>query len=443
MLFFGFSAGLPFYLIFQTLSAWLRQEGIERSTIGMMAWVGLMYTIKVLWSPIVDRLKIPLLHAWLGRRRSWMLVAQIGITVCLLNIALSHPAVGLRHIAIGALLLAFSAATQDIALDAWRIESAPVNMQGAMAAAYQLGYRAALITGGAGALGIAGHYGWFISYSVMAGFALIGIATTLLAPEPIFAISTETVKREARVIEWLERKAHWPNHLRNVGEHFIAAVICPLVEFCSRFRVSVAIVAILFMGCFRLPEFTLGTMANPFYIDHGYTLEQISTFVKAIGLPVGMVGVLVGGLLIAKFGVRKVLLVGSGLMIASNTGFALLAQTTEPTLIGLAAVNAFDNLAYGIAGTALIAFLSGITNTRYTATQYALFSSIYALPGKILEGLSGFVVDAVGYSAFFVYTASLGIPAVLFLYWLSKQSDAPAAIAPVTTTTTTTATSGS
>jgi PAT family beta-lactamase induction signal transducer AmpG len=428
MLFLGFSSGLPFYLIFQTLSAWLRQEGIQRSTIGMMAWVGLMYTVKVFWSPIVDRLRLPLLHDWLGRRRSWMFVAQIGIALCLLNIATSHPAEGIQHIAIGALLLAFCAATQDIAMDAWRIESAPVKLQGAMAAAYQLGYRAALITGGAGALGIAGEFGWATSYSTMAVFALVGIVTTVLALEPVATIAKETLAREARVVEWLERKAHWPRLLRDVGEHFVAAVICPLVEFFSRYRVIVAVVAILFMSSFRLPEFTLGSMANPFYIDHGYSLGQISTFVKAIGLPVGMVGVVVGGVLIAKYGVRATLYVGATMMIVSNCGFALLAQTSAPTLFGLAAVNAFDNMTYGIAGTSLIAFLSSLTNTRYTATQYALFSSLYTLPGKTLEGLSGFIVDGIGYPSFFIYTACLGIPAVFLLRWLSKQADAPASL---------------
>lgn len=425
MLFLGFSSGLPFYLIFQTLSAWLRQEGIERSTIGMMAWAGMMYTIKVLWSPIVDRLRIPVLYAWLGRRRSWMLAAQIGIVLCLLNIAGSHPAESIEHVAIGAVLLAFCAATQDIAVDAWRIESAAVNMQGAMAAAYQLGYRLALIVGGAGALGIAGQYGWLTSYATMAACAFIGIMTTLAAAEPEAAIAKETVEREARVIEWLERKAHWPRLLRDIGERFVASVVCPLAEFLARDRFVVAIVAILFMGSFRVPEFTLGSVVNPFYIDHGYTLGQIATFVKAIGLPVGMIGVVVGGLLIAKLGVRATLFTGGVMMIASNIGFALLSQTQAPTLIGLAAVNVFDNLCYGVAGTSLIAFLSSITNPRYTATQYALFSSIYALPGKTLEGFSGFIVDGIGYTGFFFYAASLGIPALLLLAWLSRQHDAP------------------
>jgi PAT family beta-lactamase induction signal transducer AmpG len=428
MLFLGFSAGLPFYLIFQTLSAWLRQEGIQRSTIGMMAWVGLMYSIKVLWSPIVDRVQIPLLFSWLGRRRSWMLLAQVGIAFCLLNISTSSPATDLTHVAWGALFLAFCAATQDIAVDAWRIESAAINMQGAMAAAYQMGYRAALIVGGAGALGIAGQYGWATSYSTMAVLAGIGMVTTLLAPEPVAVISSETIKREARVEQWLTRNAHLPKLLRDLGGHFVGAVICPLQDFFSRFPFEVAIITVLFICSYRLTDFTMGSMANPFYIDQGYTLKQIGTIVKAIGLPVGMVGVVLGGILIAKYGVRRVLFLGSALVMTSNIGFATLAAIGTPTLVGLAFVNSVDNIALGIHGTVLIAFLSGLTNPRYTATQYALFTSFYALPGKVLEGFSGFIAERIGYAGFFLYTASLSIPALVLLYWLSSRDAIPALV---------------
>lgn len=420
MLFLGFSAGLPFYLVFQTLSAWLRQEGIERATIGMLAWVGLVYSVKFLWSPVVDRARIPLLFAWLGRRRSWMLVAQIGIAVGLVNLATSSPSIGVTQIAVGALFLAFCSATQDIAVDAWRIESAPVEMQGAMAAAYQIGYRAALITGGAGALGIAAGYGWTTSYMTMAVLAGVGIVTTLLVREPAAGISREAMEREARVVDWLERKAHWPGSLREVGAVFIGAIVCPLTDFFLRYGSRIAIATLLLIGSYRLTEFTMGSMANPFYIDHGYTLVEIAMIVKAYGLPVSMLGVVLGGVVIARFGLRYALFAGSGLIIASNLGFALLATIESPTLIGLALANSLDNLAQGVHGTALIAFLSSLTSSKYTATQYALFSSLYALPGKLLEGTSGFVVDAIGYQTFFVYTASLSIPGLVLLIWLTR-----------------------
>jgi PAT family beta-lactamase induction signal transducer AmpG len=421
MLFLGFSAGLPFFLVFQTLSAWLRQDGIERATIGMLAWVGLAYSVKFLWSPFVDRLRIPLLHAWLGRRRSWMLLAQVGIGAGLLNLAGSDPSTGVAQVAVGALFLAFCSATQDISIDAWRIESASVDMQGAMAAAYQIGYRAALITGGAGALGIAQGYGRATSYTVMAALAGVGIVTTLLVHEPQATVTRASAAREAQVVDWLERKAHWPESLRDFGATFIGAVICPLTDFFVRYGLRLAVVVLLLIGSYRLTEFTMGSMANPFYIDHGYTLAEIATIVKVIGLPVSMVGVVIGGIVIAKAGLRFGLFLGSGLVLASNLGFALLATTDSPTLVGLGIVNSLDSLAQGVHGTALIAFLSGLTSARYTATQYALFSSLYALPGKLLEGTSGFVVDAIGYPSFFTYTASLSIPGLLLLLWLARR----------------------
>jgi PAT family beta-lactamase induction signal transducer AmpG len=421
MLFLGFSAGLPFYLVFQTLSAWLRQEGIERATIGMLAWVGLVYTLKFLWSPIVDRLRLPLLHALLGKRRSWMLLAQIGIGAGLLNLAGSSPSLDISHVAIGALFLAFCSATQDISIDAWRIESATLDQQGAMVAAYQLGYRAALITGSAGALGVAQGYGWATSYTVMAALAGIGILTTLLVHEPAKNVHKSAADSEERVVAWLQARPHWPQSFRSLGASFIGAVICPFTDYFSRYGLRIALVTLLLISTYRLTEFTMGSMANPFYIDHGYSLGEIATIVKAIGLPISMIGVVIAGFIIAKAGLRFALFLGSILIAASNLGFALLARTDAPLLLALGLVNGLDNLAQAVHGTALIAFLSGLTSTRYTATQYALFSSLYAIFGKLLEGTSGFVVDAIGYPAFFTYTASLSIPGLLLLAWFVKR----------------------
>jgi MFS transporter, PAT family, beta-lactamase induction signal transducer AmpG len=421
MLFLGFSAGLPFYLVFQTLSAWLRQDGIERATIGMLAWVGLVYTLKFLWSPIVDRLRLPFLHAWLGKRRSWILLAQLGIGCGLLNLAGSEPATAITQVAVGALFLAFCSATQDIAIDAWRIESASLDQQGAMVAAYQLGYRAALITGSAGALGIAQGYGWATSYTVMALLAGIGILTTLLVREPSAEIRRAPADREARVVAWLEARPDWPPALRHLGASFIGAVVCPFTDYFTRYGLRIAVVTLLLISTYRLTEFTMGSMANPFYIDHGYTLGEIATVVKAIGLPVSMFGVVAAGFIVAKAGLRFALFLGSILIATSNLGFALLATTDAPLLLGLGLVNGLDNLAQGVHGTALIAFLSGLTSVRYTATQYALFSSLYAIFGKLLEGTSGFVVDAIGYPAFFSYTASLSLPGLLLLVWLTRR----------------------
>ena len=421
MLLLGFSAGLPFFLVFQTLSAWLRQEGIVRSTIGMLSWVGLAYSLKFAWAPIVDRMPLPVLTRVFGRRRSWMLFAQMGIAIGLFNLSLSNPSAGVMPIALWALFVAFCAATQDIAVDAWRIESAAVEQQGAMAAAYQIGYRVALIAGSAGALTVAGTLGWKMSYTVMAVLVGVGVITTLLSKEPQAAVERQTMDREERVISWLETKAHWPAALQTAGSWFIGAVICPLIDFFGRYGIALGVLLVMFMGSYRLTDFTMGSMTNSFYVDHGYTLPQIAAVVKFYGLMMSLVGVVIAGIVITKFGVLRSLIIGSVMIMISSTGFSFLATTEAPTLLGLGLVNAFDNLAQAMHGTALITFLSGLTSPKYTATQYALFSSMYALPGKILEGFSGFVVDAVGYQLFFLYTASLSIPALLLLFFIAGR----------------------
>src|SRR5687768_15950918 len=228
MLFLGFSAGLPFYLVFSTLSAWLRTAHIERATIGMLAWVGLMYSFKWAWAPIVDRVGLPALDRLLGRRRSWMLVAQIGVAVCLFNVALSDPAASIAHIAIFSLGVAFFAATQDIAVDAWRIESAAADKQGAMAGAYQVGYRIGLITASAGALSIAAEAGWRASYFTMAALMGIGVVTTLLVHEPQRLVAEVAVNREQRVIDWIAARSHWPRWAQSAGAWFVGAVAGPV-----------------------------------------------------------------------------------------------------------------------------------------------------------------------------------------------------------------------
>ena len=427
MLLLGFSAGLPFYLVFQTLSAWLRLAHVDRATIGMMAWVGLAYSLKFLWSPVVDRLPLPLLSRLLGRRRAWMLLAQCGIAAGLFNLSLSDPAAGVTRVALWAVFLAFCAATQDIAIDAWRIESAAVEQQGAMAAAYQIGYRCALICAGAGALVIAKRFGWQASYSTMAALVAVGMITTILAREPAASGRTVLPIAEQRVNDWLARRAHWPRSLQQAGAWFVGAVVCPLIDFFNRYGTTLAVVTLLFMGSYRLTEFAAGSMYNTFYIDHGYTLSQIATVVKVYGLAMSLLGVVVAGIVVARFGLLRSLIAGSVMIMLSNLAFSVLARADAPTLLGLGLVNGFDNLAQAMHGTALIAFLSSLTSARYTATQYALFSSLYALPGKILEGFSGHVVDAIGYPHFFLYTASLSIPALLLLVYLVGRGPLKAA----------------
>ncbi len=421
MLFLGFSAGLPFLLVFSTLSAWLTQAGIDRATIGMLSWVGLAYTVKFFWAPVVDRLPLPLLTRALGRRRSWMLLAQAGIAGGLAGLALQDPAGNLAIFAALALLVAFSSATQDIAIDAWRIEAMPQDKQGAMAAAYQLGYRLAIVVAGAGALWIAADDGWRAAYLSMAALVGIGVITTLLVAEPETRVTPESARREQQVVDWLEDRAHWPGPLRELGGWFIGAVVCPFVDFVARMGPRLALLVLMLIGSYRLTDFTMGVMANPFYLDIGYTLKEIAAIVKGLGVFTQILGAVLGGVVIARLGTMRSLLTGAVLVIGTNLCFLALAMTESPGLVGLALVIGADNLAMGVAGTALIAYLSGLTSPAYTATQYALFSSMFALPGKLLMGLSGFVVENLGYPLFFVYTSLLGLPALLLILYLMRR----------------------
>ncbi|MFT3906424.1 MAG: MFS transporter [Steroidobacteraceae bacterium] len=421
MLLLGFSSGLPFYLIYQTLSAWLRTAGIQRTTISMLAWAGLAYSFKFVWAPIVDRLRLPLLTPLLGRRRSWMLLAQLGIAVALFNLSWGDPARAVVPMAMWAVALAFCAATQDIAIDAWRIESAPAEAQGAMAAAYQLGYRAALIMASAGALMLAGNFSWHVSYATMAALVGIGVLTTLCSREPEVHVERHSFEHEQRVADWLHRRRHWPRWLQDAGSWFVGAVLCPLTEFITRQGVALAVVVLLFIGTYRLTDFTMGTMTNSLYVDRGFSLTEIAAVVKLYGLIASLLGVVAAGVVLARIGLLRSLILGSVMVMLSNLNFSLLAAAAQPTLGWLGLINAFDNLALAMHGTALIAFLSSLTSPRYTATQYALFSSLYALPPKILEGFSGRVVDALGYPTFFIYTASLSMPALLLLIWLVRR----------------------
>jgi PAT family beta-lactamase induction signal transducer AmpG len=264
----------------------------------------------------------------------------------------------------------------------------------------------------------------------MAALMGVGIATTLLVREPPPRAALEAERREQRVIDWLERNAHWPGLLRTAGARFVDAVICPLVDFFARYGMQLAILILVFVCTYRLTDFTMGVMTNPFYLDVGFTLKEIAAVVKGPGLVMSIVGVIVGGTAVAKLGTTRTLVLGSVLIICSNLAYAFLASSGAASRLGLALVNGLDNLALGVHGTALIAFLSSLTSARYTATQYALFSSLYALPGKLLMGASGFVVDAIGYPSFFIYTASLSLPGLVLLYWLVRRMPASPAEAP-------------
>jgi PAT family beta-lactamase induction signal transducer AmpG len=419
MLFLGFSSGLPFALVLTTLSARLRQAGIDRTTIGYFSLVGLAYSLKYFWSPIVDRMPLPGLQR-MGRRRSWMLLAQCGIAVGLVLLALADPAVDAEKVAWLAVFTAFCSATQDIAVDAYRIEAAEADSQGAMAAAYQIGYQVALICAGAGALTAAAHGGWTTSYLIMAACALIGVATTLVIAEPAGRIDRSTLAQEARVTAFLERSSHWPAWLRHAIAWLIGAVVCPFVDFFARNGLRVGVPILLLIMTYRLNYTTMGVAANTFYLDMGFTLDQIALVSKVYGIFMTMFGALAAGVLIRRYGIPKTLLIGWVLLTGANLIYAHIASI-DPGIAWLATAVSADNVANGIAGTAFIAYMSSLTNTAYTATQYALFGTLWSLPAKTIASQWGRIVDAFGYPPFFVYTAVIGLPALFLILWQIRR----------------------
>ncbi len=416
MLLLGFSAGLPLLLVFGTLSFWLREAGIDRTTIGYLSWVGLAYGFKWVWAPLVDRLPIPLLTRWLGRRRSWLLLSQCVIIGALSAMAFTDPRVALAPIVWGALAVAFASATQDIALDAYRIESASTERQGALAATYQTGYRLAMIWAGAGVLWIAARAevadmaryqpgAWQIAYLVMAASMLVGVLTVLLSPEPQHRLLAPA--KDLR--EWLQ-----------------GALVAPFADFLGRYRWHAALILAL-IAIYRISDVVMGIMANPFYVDMGYSKDEVAAVTKFYGVVMTLVGAFIGGVMSMRYGVMRVLMLGAVLSAATNLLFAWLAGHGHDVSALIAVVSA-DNLSSGIASAAFIAYLSGLTNIQYSATQYALFSSLMLLLPKFLAGFSGGYVDAHGYVQFFTATALLGLPVLVLIAlatWAGHGSASP------------------
>jgi len=408
MLALGFSAGLPLLLVLGTLSFWLREAGVDRTTIGYLSWVGLAYAFKWVWSPLVDRMPLPLLTRWLGRRRGWLLFAQMLIVAGLCGMAFNDPRISLTPLVWCALAVAFGSATQDIALDAYRIESADTERQAALAATYQTGYRLAMIWAGAGVLwlaaraevaGTAGYQSgaWQVAYLAMAASMAVGMLTVLLSPEPV------------------------PRPLapaRNAAEWLRGALVEPFADFLGRYRWQ-ALLVLGLIAIYRISDVVMGIMANPFYVDMGFTKDEVAAVTKVYGVIMTLAGAFLGGALAMRWGVMRVLMLGAALSAATNLLFAWLA-TRGHDVNALVWVVSADNLAGGIASAAFIAYLSGLTNVQYSATQYALFSSMMLLAPKWLAGFSGAFVDAHGYVSFFQATALLGLPVLVLIALASR-----------------------
>jgi PAT family beta-lactamase induction signal transducer AmpG len=407
MLALGFSAGLPLLLVLGTLSFRLREAGIDRSTIGYLSWVGLAYGFKWVWAPLVDRMPLPGLTRALGRRRSWLLLSQCVIMAGLLGMAVCDPGQTLGPIVWCALAVAVASATQDIALDAFRIESASAEAQAALAASYQTGYRLAMIWAGAGVMWVAAwaqgvqpgyqHSAWRAAYMVMALSMSCGMFTVLFSKEPV-ALPLPAA--------------------RNVREWLHGALVDPFADFLRRYGWH-AVLILLLIATYRISDVVMGIMANPFYVDMGFTKDEVATVTKVYGVIMTLAGAFVGGVLSMRLGVMRILMLGAVLSAASNVLFAWLSGVGHDVTALVLVVSA-DNLASGIASAAFIAYLSSLTNVSYSATQYALLSSLMLLLPKFIAGFSGDYVNLHGYAQFFMATAWLGLP-VLVLVALAER----------------------
>jgi PAT family beta-lactamase induction signal transducer AmpG len=467
LLFLGFSAGIPLLLIFSSLSLWLREAGVERATVTYFSWAALGFSFKFVWAPLVDQIPVPLLTRWLGRRRGWMLLGQLAIMLSIALMASVDPQLSsssLTLMAIAAVMLGFSAATQDIAIDAYRIESAEPDLQALMSATYIAGYRIGMLVSGAGSLFIADWLGssrdvysyqaWQSTYWLMAVVMLVGVLTTLIIKEPerqsqfnladnkngylrillffvlvvgAFIASIYLSSGLAGVIQLLLAIAvAWLVALALVKMKIIEyqvldqTYVAPVQDFFQRYGLSLACLLLALVGLYRISDIVLGVISNVFYQDLGFSKSEIASVVKTFGLLMTIVGGFMGGLLSMRFGVIRVLFLGALLSAVTNLLFMVLASKGHD-ITWLYIVISADNLSAGIASAAFVAFLSSLTNISFTATQYAIFTSLMTFLPKVLGGYSGTMVDGMGYSDFFLATALMGAPVLVLIVYIGRR----------------------
>jgi PAT family beta-lactamase induction signal transducer AmpG len=394
---FGFASGLPYVLVFITLTAWLRSEGLDLSVIGFFGWITLTYSLKFLWAPFVDRFSIPVLSS-IGSRRSWILLMQIIILISLIFISLIDPTNNLLIFALVALIIAFAGSIQDIAIDAYRIESAPLEDQGNLAAGYQFGYRISILVGSSLSLLIADAYSWPTAYQLM---------SLIIALNVLFSFAISTEEKNENLVQL--------NHINSVVE--------PLKDFFERFGIKLASILLLIVATYRLTDIVMGPMANPFYIDLGYTLSEIG-YVKVVALIATIIGVFIGGFFIKKIGLYKSLMIGAFLVMFTNLLFSF-AAISEKNLTLLSLIVASDSITAGIVGTVNITFLTSLVSIKYTGFQYALLTSLMAFLGKIFSGFSGIFVEnfqemfgfSYGWMTFYIFTSALALPAITMIFF--------------------------
>lgn len=401
----GFASGLPLALTGATLAIWLTELGLSLTSIGLFAALGVPYTVKFVWSPLIDRVSIPVLTRRLGRRRSWLLVIQLALAGAIVALGATRPREAPFWTALAALGVAFLSASQDVVIDAYRIETAREHEQGAAAAMTQYGYRLGILASGAGALFLAVLLPWSWVYAAMAGLLSIGVMTTLLAPEPR-AGGVAAAGMAAPNADFFDR-------LRKM-------VVAPFVEFIRRQGIAVTLLILVFIVLYTLGDAFAGVMANPFYIKIGFSKVEIATVTKAFGLAATLTGVFLGGLAVGRYGVMKALLVCGICQALSNLMFAGQALAGHDVRI-LVFTIAIENLTSGMASAAFVAYLSVLCNVAYTATQYALFSSFAAMGRTFLASTSGWVADHVGWVTFFLISTVLALPGLAILGWMMHR----------------------
>ena len=469
MLLLGFSSGLPILLVFSTLSVWLFKAGVSRSTVTLFSWAGFAYAFKYLWSPIVDNFSLPVFQK-LGHRRGWLMFAQIMIILSLIATSLTDPSQNLILTALTITFLAIFSSTQDIVIDAFRIESAPQSQQGPLASMYIAGYRIAMLVGGAGSLWLASFFSteiynnkiWQFVYLVMALLMTVGIITTIFSKEPqikrnnFLKINTHT-KFLLSFVLGLMGFIFLYNFIQNpygssevINKFFFATLriflsfafagliiatlifvkfiskkdtkkiyIKPISNFMNRYG-KLAFTILLLIGLYRIADVVMGVVANIFYLEKGFNIREIATYSKFFGVFATIIGGFLGGFFALKFGTMKSLFIGALIAAGSNLLFAWLA-ISEPNINFLISVITADNISSGFAGAAFVIYLSGLTSVKFTATQYALFSSIMLFIPKFIAGYSGSWVDEIGYANFFTITALLGVPVLILIIWIAKK----------------------
>lgn len=420
ILFLGFSSGLPLALTFGTLTLWLAEEGISNTSIGLFALTGIPYTFKFLWSPLMDQLSIPLLTPWLGRRRSWAILTQVSLMISLFFLGLTKPGEAPFTTAMLALCTAFWSASQDIVIDAYRVEILEERQYGAGAAMSVLGYRLGMLASGAMALYLATFFGWMITYTLMAALMSVGILTILLNPEPDTTgqrFQPLHTGKTPTLFQGLSQQGGWPDR---VMAWISRAVIAPFADFMRR---DSWVITLLFILFYKLGDTLAGVMSNPFYLELAFSKIDIANISKLFGLAATLAGSLAGGMMVSRMGIMKPLFYCGILQMLSNLMFVVLAETGHHLGL-LTATIAIENFSGGMGTAAFVAYLSSLCNIAYTATQYALLSSFMAFGRTLLASFGGSMADHMSWTAFFLVTTLAALPGLALLWLMTRRFSA-------------------